>query len=104
MGNTVTLFGDANVSEAALYGWKLTDEKGGAPAKTADNDLIIDDWTGATQSVKHFDTIRFQGVAWDPGGTLLTITNGAEGDLENTKIDAGHVVILGGRTPQGANP
>ena len=99
-GNTVTLFGDANVSEAALYGWKLTDEKGGAPAKTADNDLIIDDWTGATQSVKHFDTIRFQGVAWDPGGTLLTITNGAEGDLENTKIDAGHVVILGGRTPQ----
>ena len=100
VGNTVTLFGDANVEEAALYGWKLTDEKGGAPAKTADNDLIIDDWTGATQSVKHFDTIRFQGVAWDPGGTLLTITNGAEGDLENTRIDAGNVVILGGRTPQ----
>ena len=100
VGNTVTLFGDANVEEAALYGWKLTDEKGGAPAETADNDLIIDDWTGSTQSAKHFDTIRFQGVAWDPGGTLLTITNGAEGDLENTKIDAGHVVILGGRTPQ----
>ena len=100
VGNTVTLFGDANVEEAALYGWKLTDEKGGAPAETADNDLIIDDWTGSTQSAKHFDTIRFQGVTWDPGGTLLTITNGAEGDLENTRIDAGHVVILGGRTPQ----
>ena len=97
VGNTVTLTGEADVSEAALYGWKLTGEKGGTPA---DNDLIIDDWAGATQSAKHFDTIRFQGVAWDPGGTLLTITNGAEGDLENTKIDAGHVVILGGRTPQ----
>ena len=69
-------------------------------SETADNDLIIDDWAGATQSAKHFDTIRFQGVTWDPGGTLLTITNGAEGDLENTKIDAGSVVILGGRTPQ----
>lgn len=100
VGNTVTLFGNANVEEAALYGWKLTDEKGGAPAETADNDLIIDDWTGSTQSAKHFDTIRFQGVTWDPGGTLLTITNGAEGDLENTRIDAGNVVILGGRTPQ----
>ena len=100
VGNTVTLFGDANVEEAALYGWKLTDEKGGAPAETADNDLIIDDWTGSTQSAKHFDTIRFQGVTWDPGGTLLTITNGAEGDLENTRIDAGNVVILGGCTPQ----
>ena len=88
------------MSEAALYGWKLTDEKGGAPAETADNDLIIDDWTGSTQSAKHFDTIRFQGVAWDPGGTLLTITKGAAGDLRNTKIEAGHVVILGGRTPQ----
>ncbi len=100
VGNTVTLFGDANVEEAALYGWKLTDEKGGAPAETADNDLIIDDWTGSTQSAKHFDTIRFQGVTWDPGGTLLTITTGKGGDLGNTKIDAGHVVILGGRTPQ----
>ena len=100
VGNTVTLTGEADVSEAALYGWKLTGEKGGAPAETADNALIIDDWTGSTQSAKHFDTIRFQGVAWDPGGTLLTITNGAEGDLENTKIDAGNVVILGDRTPQ----
>ena len=100
VGNTVTLTGEADVSEAALYGWKLTGEKGGTPAETADNDLIIADWAGATQSAKHFDTIRFQGVTWDPGGTLLTITNGAEGDLENTKIDAGHVVILGGRTPQ----
>ena len=99
-GNTVALSGDANVEKAALYGWKLTDEKGGAPAETADNDLIIDDWSGSTQSVKNFETIRFQGVAWDPCRTLLTIIKGEEGDLGNTKIDAGHVVILGGHTPQ----
>ena len=99
-GNTVALSGDANVEKAALYGWKLTDENGGAPAETADNDLIIDDWSGSTQSVKNFETIRFQGVTWDSDGTLLTITHGKEDDLENTKIDAGHVVILGGHTPQ----
>ena len=98
-GNTVALSGDANVEKAALYGWKLTDEKGGAPAETADNDLIIDDWTGSTQSVKNFETIRFQGVTWVPNGTILTITNGEKSDLENTKIDAENLVIHGS-TPQ----
>ena len=98
-GNTVALSGDANVEKAALYGWKLTDEKGGAPAETADNDLIIDDWTGSTQSVKNFETIRFQGVTWVPNGTILTITNGEKSDLKNTKVDAENLVIHGS-TPQ----
>lgn len=38
----------ARLAAAALYGWKLTIGESGAPAETADNALIIDDWTGAT--------------------------------------------------------
>ena len=95
-GNTVALLGSANVSEASLYGRNDVSTGSG-------NTLLIDGWRGRTEAVKNFDTIRFQGVTWVPGGTLLTITNGDGGDggdLGNTKIDAGHVVILGGRTPQ----
>ena len=97
-GNTVELLGLANVSEARLYG-RNDDASTGYDGNT----LLIDGWRGRTEAVKNFDTIRFQGVTWDPGGTLLTITNGDGGDggdLGNTKIDAGHVVILGGLTPQ----
>ena len=92
-GNTVALLGSADVSEAGLYGRNDVSTGSG-------NTLLIDGWSGRTKAVKNFDTIRFQGVTWDPGGTLLTIKKGANGDLGNTKIDAGHVVILGGRTPQ----
>ena len=92
-GNTVALLGSADVSEASLYGRNDASTGSG-------NTLLIDGWSGRTEAVKNFDTIRFQGVTWDPGGTLLTITTGENGDLGNTKIDAGYVVILGGRTPQ----
>ena len=66
----------------------------------SDNTLVVGGGSSTVGGLRNFETIRFQGVAWDPRRTLLTIINGAEGDLENTKIDAGHVVILGGRTPQ----
>ena len=92
-GNTVALLGSADVSEASLYGRNDVSTGYG-------NTLLIDGWSGRTEAVKNFDTIRFQGVTWVHKGTLLTITKGANGDLGNTKIDAGHVVILGGRTPQ----
>ena len=94
-GNTVALSGDANVTAASLYG-----RNDDASTGSSGNTLLIDGWSGRTEAVKNFDTIRFQGVTWDPGRTLLTIKKGANGDLGNTKIDAGHVVILGGRTPQ----
>ena len=89
-GNTVALLGSADVTKASLYGSNN--------ARTGfRNTLLIDGWSGSTQSVKNFDTIRFNHVTWNNGQTILDLT---EGDLENTKIDAGHVVILGGRTPQ----
>ena len=93
-GNTVALLGSADVKEASLHGSNK------AVTGSSGNTLLINGWSGSTQSVKNFETIRFQGVTWVPKGTLLTIINGAKGDLGNTKIDAGHVVILGGRTPQ----
>ena len=66
----------------------------------SDNTLVVGGGSSTVGGLRNFETIRFQGVTWVPQGTLLTITSGKEGDLGNTKIDAGHVVILGGRTPQ----
>lgn len=101
VGNTVKLTGTADVAEAQLYGWQPS---GGNVMPTEveahDNALVIDDWTGATQSMEQFDTVRFEGVEWEPDATILKITEGAEGALANTRIDAGHVVLLGDRTPQ----
>ena len=65
----------------------------------SDNTLVVGGGSSTVGSLRNFETIRFQGVTWDSGGTLLTITNGAEGDLENTKIDAENLVIHGS-TPQ----
>ena len=85
-GNTVTLSGDANVEEAALYGWKLTYEKGGAPAETADNDLIIDDWSGTVKSLHNFDAIDFENIDLSHE-TKLEVTEALNGSgAENAEI------------------
>ncbi len=91
-GNTVALLGSANVSAASLYG----SNKAGTCSR---NTLLINGWSGSTQSVKNFETIRFQGVTWVPNGTILTIKNGEKSDLKNTKVDAENLVIHGS-TPQ----
>ena len=91
-GNTVTISGGS--VDGVVCGGSTN---GGS---VSDNTLVVGGGSSTVGGLCNFETIRFQGVTWVPKGTLLTITSGAEGDLENTKIDAGHVVILGGRTPQ----
>ena len=91
-GNTVALLGSANVSEASLYGSNKAVTGSG-------NTLLIDGWSGSTQSVKNFETIRFNHVTWNNGQTILDLTEGADGDLKNTKVDAENLVIHGS-TPQ----
>ena len=92
-GNTVTISGGEVTG--GVYGGSSTN--GGS---VTDNTLVVGGGSSTVGGLHNFETIRFQGVTWVPKGTLLTITHGAAGDLGNTKIDAGHVVILGGRTPQ----
>ena len=88
-GNTVTITG-GTVSGDVYGGWS------GEGAVVSDNTLVVGGGSSTVGDLRNFETIRFQGVTWDPGGTLLTIKNGAEGDLENTKIDAGSVSFAGG--------
>ena len=90
-GNTVTITGGTVSGD--VYGGQSN------VGTVSDNTLVVGGGSSTVGGLRNFDTIRFQGVTWDSGGTLLTITNGAEGDLENTKIDAENLVIHGS-TPQ----
>ena len=119
-GNTVTITSGSTVENSVYGGYSLSDYDeasdntvtitGGTVSgdvyggqsnvgTVSDNTLVVGGGSSTVGGLRNFDTIRFQGVTWDSGGTLLTITNGAEGDLENTKIDAENLVIHGS-TPQ----
>ena len=87
-GNTVTITGGTVSGD--VYGGQSN------VGTVSDNTLVVGGGSSTVGGLRNFNTIRFQGVTWDPGGTLLTIKNGAEGDLENTKIDAGSVSFAGG--------
>ena len=90
-GNTVTITNGEVTGD--VYGGQSN------VGTVSDNTLVVGGGSSTVGGLRNFNTIRFQGVTWDSGGTLLTITNGAEGDLENTKIDAENLVIHGS-TPQ----
>ena len=85
-GNTVALSGLANVSAASLYG----SNKAGSG-----NTLLIDGWSGNTQSVKNFNEIQFQHLSWQKE-PVLTITGGDSPDLTGTTIAVEDVA--GGQT------
>ena len=107
-GNTVTITGGTVTGDVyggysnggKVSGNTVTISDGSTNGgSVSDNTLVVGGGSSTVGGLRNFDTIRFQGVTWDSGGTLLTITNGAEGDLENTKIDAENLVIHGS-TPQ----
>ena len=91
-GNTVALRGSADVTASNLYGRNDASTGSG-------NTLFIDDWSGSAQSVKNFETIRFNHVNWENGQTILNLTAGEENDLKDTEVDTGNLVIYGS-TPQ----
>ena len=108
-GNTVTITGGTVTGDVyggysnggKVSGNTVTISDGSTNGgSVSDNTLVVGGGSSTVGGLRNFETIRFQGVTWVPQGTLLTIKSGKEGDLGNTKIDAGHVVILGGRTPQ----
>ena len=77
--NSVTISGNADITNASLYGSNKTDATG--------NTFTIDGWSGSTQSVKNFSDINFNNVNWKNGETVLKITNGSKGNLTNTNIN-----------------
>ena len=85
-GNTVALSGSADVTAASLYG----SNKAGSG-----NTLLIDGWSGNTQSVKNFNEIQFQHLSWQKE-PVLTITGGDSPDLTGTTIAVEDVA--GGQT------
>ena len=76
--NNITISGTANIENANLYGSNKTTNTG--------NTLNIYGWSSSTQSAKNFNNINFDNINWQNGGTVLTITEGAENDLANTEI------------------
>ena len=79
--NIIEISANANIENASLFGTntQLT--------KCTDNTLTINGWSGFTKSVKNFNDINFDNINWQNGGTVLTITEGADNDLANTEIN-----------------
>lgn len=79
--NIIEISANANIENASLFG---TDKQ---LTKCTDNTLTINGWSGFTKSVKNFNDINFDNINWQNGGTVLTITEGADNDLANTEIN-----------------
>ena len=79
--NIIEISANANIENASLFGTntQLT--------KCTVNTLTINGWSGFTKSVKNFNNINFDNINWQNGGTVLTITEGADKDLANTEIN-----------------
>ena len=81
--NSITITGSSsNIANANLYGYATYSGN----AKGSNNTLTLNGWRGLTKSVKNFNDINFDNINWQNGGTILTITEGADNDLANTEI------------------
>ena len=87
--NTITIKENTDISEAKLYGYKAYDTDSDIIAEN--NALIIDGWSGSTQSVKNFNDIAFKNINWNEDEPVLRITAGNADDLKNTTIDTIHI-------------
>ena len=83
--NEVIISGSADIKNANLYGSNKSN------SNNTGNTLTIDGWSGSTQSVKNFNDIAFKNINWNNGGKILTIINGGNTALANTKIDTIHI-------------
>ena len=87
--NTITIKENTDISEAKLYGYKAYNTASDIIAEN--NALIIDGWSGKTNTVQNFNDIAFKNISWQNDGTVLTITVGSADDLENTNIKTIHI-------------
>ena len=98
--NTVNLYGMADISTASLYGANLANATGNVLnigfADSASNTYTP--WTGGEQKVAdiaNFNTINFRTVTWNTSTPAVTITNGTNSNLANTKVSAANVYFTG---------
>ena len=87
--NTITIKENTDILEAKLYGYKAYNTDSDIIAEN--NALIIDGWSGSTQSVKNFNDIAFKNINWNEDEPVLRITAGNADDLKNTTIDTIHI-------------
>ena len=89
----IILRDNANVSTSNLYAFTSTDNvppgnhSSFQPITPQNTTLTLDGWSGQTKSVKNFNYINFDNINWQNDETVLTITDGAKGDLANTEIN-----------------
>lgn len=95
--NTVILSGTADISNANLYGRN-------SEASGANNNLVINGWSGAVKSLNNFDQLEVRAVAGGRNLTagdtisLFTVTNGVDSSFSQNpkgqKVDAQAGVAL----------
>ena len=100
-GNTITISGSANLANTTLVGGSVSgaiSTFGGGPSiggesvgggEVSGNTLNIgtdsSSWSGKVESIRGFDSINFNNVAWEKGGTVVQAT---DLELNNTTITA----------------
>lgn len=88
--NIVIVSGNADISNAALYGIGSSGSSGGKISGSG-NTLVINGWHGSVKTVDGFNNVVFKEVAWQDNGKVLNITDGKNSSLEDAEIDASHI-------------
>ncbi|MDO4921834.1 MAG: hypothetical protein Q4E64_08445 [Phascolarctobacterium sp.] len=97
--NKVVLRETGNVANAALYGSNFAIND----SNIRNNTLLIDGWSGAALGAYNFSGIDMQNIAWQNGGTVLSLTGSADdlkASLANTQIKLNSVNFNGGKKLQ----
>lgn len=82
--NTVNVRGDADLSKAALYGYKA--EVPDKAVQAADNILHVDGWHGSLQRAANFDKVIIDNVVIDKDGKSIRIEAAQADDLKGTQV------------------
>ncbi len=82
--NSVSVRGSADLSQAALFGYKAD-----VPAKSlqaADNTLHVDGWHGAVQRIADFDKVTLDNTVIDKDGKVLRLAASQADDLKGAQV------------------
>lgn len=82
--NTVNVRGDADLSKAALYGYKA--DVPDKDVKAADNILHVAGWHGSLQRAANFDKVILDNAAVDKDGKSIRIEAAQADDLKGTQV------------------